>query len=84
MEWEVAAEQPTVHDRFRSEFLAASGVVYEPDAEPGQKFQAPDGEPEPVGQSRCGACGRFVKKNGTCSLFLPVYRYGSYAGMEHR
>lgn len=38
----------------------------------------------PTGQHKCPDCGRFLTKGGTCSLWLPVYRSGSYAGREHR
>lgn len=38
----------------------------------------------PKGQGKCGACGRFLKKNGMCSLVQMTYRSGSAYGYEHR
>lgn len=36
------------------------------------------------GQRKCGACGRFLTKNGTCSQVQMTYRDGSPYGFEHR
>lgn len=38
----------------------------------------------PKGQHKCGACGRFLTKGGTCSLVQMTYREGSPYGYEHR
>jgi hypothetical protein len=36
------------------------------------------------GQTKCGACGRFLDRFGRCSLVVMTYRYGSPYGYEHR
>lgn len=59
---------------------------------PMDSFSPGDGDVElwpepwegPKGQHKCGACGRFLTKGGTCSLVQMTYRYGSPAGYEHR
>jgi hypothetical protein len=52
-------------------------------ADPGEQYW-PEPWKGPTGQGKCGACGRFVTKGGSCSLVLPTYRAGSYYGLEHR
>jgi hypothetical protein len=54
------------------------------DGDAGEEYDLPDPWQGKYGQRKCPYCGRFLTKGGTCSLYLPAYRSGSYAGMEHR